>query len=141
MSSLQNRFVLKSRTQGRLTQAKPSSTWYLRQPWVVLLLIFALLISACSGPAPAAPAAGEATKAADATAAPAAAATGDKIKVGILHSLSGTMSISEVSVKDATLLAINEINAAGGVMGKQLEPVIEDGSSDWPTTVSRSVPT
>ncbi len=138
MSSLQNRFVLKSRTQGRLTQAKPSSTWYLCQPWVVLLLIFALLISACSGPAPAAPAAGEATKAADATAAPAAATTGDKIKVGILHSLSGTMSISEVSVKDATLLAINEINAAGGVMGKQLEPVIEDGSSDWPTFAEKA---
>ena len=50
------------------------------------------------------------------------ASGGDTIKVGILHSLSGTMSISEVSVKDAEMLAIDEINAAGGVMGKKLEP-------------------
>ena len=57
----------------------------------------------------------------------------DTIKVGILHSLSGTMSISEVTVKDAELLAIEEINAKGGVLGKQIEPVIEDGASDWPT--------
>ena len=57
----------------------------------------------------------------------------DTIKVGILHSLSGTMSISEVSVKDAEMMAIDEINAAGGVLGKQLEPIVEDGASDWPT--------
>jgi urea transport system substrate-binding protein len=57
----------------------------------------------------------------------------ETIKVGILHSLSGTMSISEVTVKDSTLMAIEEINAAGGVLGKKLEPVIEDGASDWPT--------
>ena len=54
---------------------------------------------------------------------------GDTIKVGILHSLSGTMAISETSVRDAEVLAINEINAAGGVLGKQLVPVIEDGAS------------
>lgn len=54
----------------------------------------------------------------------------DSIKVGILHSLSGTMAISETSVRDAELLAIKEINAAGGVLGKQLEPVVEDGASD-----------
>src|SRR6266849_2560172 len=53
----------------------------------------------------------------------------DTIKVGILHSLSGTMSISEVSVKDAELMAIDEINAAGGVLGKKLEPIVEDGAS------------
>ncbi len=53
----------------------------------------------------------------------------DTIKVGILHSLSGTMAISEVSVHDAELMAIEEINAAGGVFGKQLVPVIEDGAS------------
>ncbi|MBW3573428.1 MAG: urea ABC transporter substrate-binding protein [Actinobacteria bacterium] len=63
---------------------------------------------------------------------------GDTIKVGILHSLSGTMSISEVSVRDAELLAIEEINAAGGVLGKQLEPVIEDGKSDWPTFAEKA---
>jgi len=58
--------------------------------------------------------------------------SGDTIKVGILHSLSGTMAISEVSVKDAEMMAIEEINAAGGLLGKQIEPVIEDGASDWP---------
>ncbi|WP_264327725.1 urea ABC transporter substrate-binding protein [Romeriopsis navalis] len=57
---------------------------------------------------------------------------GDTIKVGILHSLSGTMAISETTVVDAEKLAIAEINAAGGVLGKQIEFVEEDGASDWP---------
>ena len=57
----------------------------------------------------------------------------DTVKVGVLQSLSGTMSISEVAVKNAEVLAIEEINKAGGVLGKQLEPVIRDGKSDWPT--------
>ena len=65
-------------------------------------------------------------------------ASGDTIPVGILHSLSGTMAISEVSVRDAELLAIEEINAAGGVLGKQLKPVIEDGASDWPTFAEKA---
>src|SRR5258707_6373943 len=55
------------------------------------------------------------------------------IKVGILHSLSGTMSISEVSVKDAEMMAIDEINAADGVLAKKLVVNVEDGASDWPT--------
>jgi urea transport system substrate-binding protein len=63
---------------------------------------------------------------------PPATDAGDTIKVGILHSLSGTMAISEVSVKDAEMLAIEEINASGGVLGKKIEPIIEDGASDWP---------
>ncbi len=63
---------------------------------------------------------------------------GDTIKVGILHSLSGTMAISEVSVRDAELLAIEEINAKGGVMGKKLQPVVEDGASDWPTFAEKA---
>ncbi|MFV2087400.1 urea ABC transporter substrate-binding protein [Micromonospora sp. LOL_021] len=62
----------------------------------------------------------------------------DTIKVGILHSLSGTMAISEVTVRDAELLAIEEINAAGGVLGKQIEPVVEDGASDWPTFAEKA---
>ncbi len=62
-----------------------------------------------------------------------AAAAGDSIKVGILHSLSGTMAISEKSVVDAEQLAIEEINNAGGVLGKKIEAIIEDGASDWPT--------
>src|SRR3954471_17268614 len=53
-------------------------------------------------------------------------ARGDEVKVGVLHSLSGTMSISEITVKNATLLAIDEINAAGGVLGKKLAAVVED---------------
>ena len=65
-------------------------------------------------------------------------ASGDTIPVGILHSLSGTMAISEVSVRDAELLAIEEINKAGGVLGKQLKPVIEDGASDWPTFAEKA---
>ena len=48
------------------------------------------------------------------------------------------MSISEVSVKDATLLAIEEINAAGGINGMMLEPIIEDGASDWPTFAEKA---
>ena len=52
------------------------------------------------------------------------------VKVGILHSLSGTMAISETSVRDAELLAINEINAKGGVLGKQIVVVQEDGASE-----------
>ena len=66
------------------------------------------------------------------TKAAAPAASGDTIKVGILHSLSGTMAISETSLKDTALMTINEINANGGVMGKKLEPVIVDPASDWP---------
>ncbi|MEY3486141.1 MAG: hypothetical protein RL075_146, partial [Pseudomonadota bacterium] len=54
------------------------------------------------------------------------------IKVGILHSLSGTMAISETVLKDTVLMAIDEINAKGGVMGKKLEPVIVDPASNWP---------
>ncbi|BER91626.1 urea ABC transporter substrate-binding protein [Atrimonas thermophila] len=54
----------------------------------------------------------------------------DEVKVGVLHSLSGTMAISEVTVKNATLLAIEEINAGGGVLGKKIVPIVEDGASD-----------
>jgi urea transport system substrate-binding protein len=66
------------------------------------------------------------------------AASGDTIKVGILHSLSGTMAISEKSVVDSTQLAIDEINAAGGVLGKKIEAIVEDGASDWPTFAERA---
>ncbi|XID91789.1 urea ABC transporter substrate-binding protein [Paenibacillaceae bacterium WGS1546] len=66
------------------------------------------------------------------------AASGDTVKVGILHSLSGTMSISEVTVKNSELMAIKEINAKGGVLGKQIEAVVEDGASDWPTFAEKA---
>jgi urea transport system substrate-binding protein len=67
-----------------------------------------------------------------------APAAGDTIKVGILHSLSGTMAISETTVVDAEELAIAEINAAGGVLGKQIEAIKEDGASDWPTFAEKA---
>ena len=56
----------------------------------------------------------------------------ETIKVGILHSLSGTMAISETSLKDMALMTIDEINAKGGVNGKMLEPVVVDPASNWP---------
>jgi urea transport system substrate-binding protein len=74
----------------------------------------------------------------DAAADPCAAGAKDGIKVGILHSLSGTMAISETTVVDAEMLAIDEINAAGGILGKQIVPVQEDGASDWPTFAEKA---
>ena len=56
----------------------------------------------------------------------------ETIKVGVLHSLSGTMAISETSLKDVALMAIEEINTNGGLLGKQLEPVVVDPASNWP---------
>jgi urea transport system substrate-binding protein len=64
--------------------------------------------------------------------------SGPTIKVGLLNSLSGTMAISEVTVRDSLKLAIDEINAAGGVLGKQITPVSEDGASDWPTFAEKA---
>ena len=54
------------------------------------------------------------------------------IKVGVLHSLSGTMAISETSLKDVALMTFDEINAKGGVMGRKIEPVVVDPASNWP---------
>src|SRR5215216_370767 len=56
----------------------------------------------------------------------------ETIKVGILHSLSGTMAISETTLKDTMLFLIDEQNKKGGVLGKQLEAVVVDPASDWP---------
>ena len=56
----------------------------------------------------------------------------DPIKVGILHSLSGTMAISETSLKDVALMTIEEINDTGGLLGRQIEPIVVDPASDWP---------
>ncbi|MCB1960083.1 MAG: urea ABC transporter substrate-binding protein [Rhodocyclaceae bacterium] len=63
---------------------------------------------------------------------PLAAQAADTIKVGILHSLSGTMAISETVLKDVALMEIEAINKAGGVLGKKLEPVVVDPASNWP---------
>lgn len=53
------------------------------------------------------------------------------IKIGILHSLSGTMAISEQSIKDIMMMGIEEINAKGGVLGRKIEPIVEDPASNW----------
>ena len=59
-------------------------------------------------------------------------AADDTVKVGVLHSLSGTMAISETSLRDILLFAFDEINKKGGVLGKQIDPVVVDGASNWP---------
>src|SRR5262249_47158698 len=54
------------------------------------------------------------------------------IKVGVLHSLSGTMAISETTLKDTVLMMIDAQNKKGGLLGKKLEPVVVDPASNWP---------
>jgi urea transport system substrate-binding protein len=102
--------------------------------WMLGILVVSLLaLIACGSGAPeptvdsGQPPAGSGTPADSAT-----------IKIGVLHSLSGTMSISETAVKDATEMAVAEINANGGVLGKQLEVILEDGASDWPTFAEKA---
>jgi len=96
-----------------------------------------LALVGCQQQAPAAggePAAGDKPATAPAAATPStepAPSTG-AVKVGILHSLSGTMAISETSLKDVALMAIEEINDGGGLLGRKLEPVVVDPASDWP---------
>ncbi len=63
---------------------------------------------------------------------PSFAASKDPIKVGVLHSLSGTMAISETALKDVALMTFGEINAAGGLLGRKIEPVVVDPASNWP---------
>src|SRR5262245_53500488 len=60
-------------------------------------------------------------------------AAAEPIRVGVLHSLTGTMGISEKPVVDAELMAIDEINQKGGVLGRQIQPIVVDGQSDWAT--------
>lgn len=62
----------------------------------------------------------------------------ETIKVGVLHSLSGTMAISETTLKDTVLMMIEEQNKAGGVLGKKLEPVVVDPASNWPLFAERA---
>ncbi len=67
-----------------------------------------------------------------------AAAQDETIKVGILHSLSGTMAISETTLKDVMLMLVEEQNKKGGLLGKQLEPVVVDIASDWPLAAEKA---
>ena len=66
------------------------------------------------------------------------AVTDDKVTVGILHSVTGTMAISETGSVQAEKLAIEQINAMGGVLGRKIEYIQEDGASDWPTFAEKS---
>ena len=106
-----------------------------RSGLLIFLLGVSLVVSACSSGS--GTGSGSGSEASPSAAQP-SGSSGDTIKVGILHSLSGTMAISEVSVHDAELLAIKEINEAGGVLGKKIEPIIEDGASDWPTFAEKA---
>src|SRR5260221_3050154 len=63
---------------------------------------------------------------------PGAASAQGTIKVGVLHSLSGTMAISETTLKDTVLMMVDEQNKKGGLLGKKLEAVVVDPASDWP---------
>ena len=66
------------------------------------------------------------------------AVTDDTVTVGILHSVTGTMAISETGSVQAEKLAIEQINAMGGVLGRKIEYIQEDGASDWPTFAEKS---
>ena len=60
------------------------------------------------------------------------AQTQGTIKIGVLHSLSGTMAISETTLKDTILMMVDDINKKGGLLGKKLEAVVVDPASNWP---------
>lgn len=66
------------------------------------------------------------------------AVTDTEVTVGILHSLTGTMAISETGAQEAEKLAIKQINDAGGILGRQIKVIQEDGASDWPTFAEKS---
>jgi urea transport system substrate-binding protein len=79
-----------------------------------------------------------AVQAADAVNTTGLAVTDKTVKVGILHSVTGTMAISETGSVQAEKLAISQINAMGGVLGRKIEFIQEDGASDWPTFAEKS---
>lgn len=62
----------------------------------------------------------------------------EDVKLGLLHSMSGTIALAESAIVDAEKMAIDEINAAGGVLGRKIVPVLEDGASDWPTFAEKA---
>jgi urea transport system substrate-binding protein len=68
----------------------------------------------------------------------AARAADDTIKIGVLHSLSGTMAISETTLKDTVLMMVDDINKRGGLLGKKVEAVVVDPRSDWPTFAEKA---
>ncbi|MCY4634318.1 MAG: urea ABC transporter substrate-binding protein [Acidobacteria bacterium] len=89
------------------------------------LVIFAFALTGCGGSG-------------DAPESTADGPTGDPIKVGVLHSLSGTMAISETTLKDTVLMMVDEQNAKGGLLGRPVEAVVVDPASDWPLFAERA---
>ncbi len=89
------------------------------------LVIFAAALVGCGGSG-------------DAPESSAEGPTGDPIKVGVLHSLSGTMAISETTLKDTVLMMVDEQNAKGGLLGRPVEAVVVDPASDWPLFAERA---
>src|SRR5262245_19452531 len=94
-------------------------------------ILTSALSFACKGPAGNTEPGAQSSAAAAVTAAPVVDERGP-IKVGILHSLSGTMAISETSLKDVALMTIEDLNKKGGVLGRKIEPVVVDPASNWP---------
>jgi urea transport system substrate-binding protein len=95
--------------------------------FVALLAVLGLVLAACGSDSSSSSSGGSGGE-----------PSGDTVKVGILHSKSGTMAISEQTVINSELMAIDEINAKGGVLGKQIVPIVEDGASDWPTFAEKA---
>lgn len=96
------------------------------------MAMFAMTLAGCGSTA------SDSGTSADGTTSAAAANGDDTVKVGLLHSLTGSMAISEKAVRDAEVLAIDEINAAGGVLGKQIVYVEEDGASEPSTFATKA---
>ena len=89
------------------------------------LVILAVALTGCGGSG-------------DAPESSAGGPTGDPIKVGVLHSLSGTMAISETTLKDTILMMVDDQNAKGGLLGRPVEAVVVDPASDWPLFAERA---
>jgi urea transport system substrate-binding protein len=122
-----------------LTSPATKPIWR-RTGGIAVVLTAGLLLSACGSKVETASSSGTSAAASGSEAAAAASAaescvdtSGDSVKIGFLNSLSGTMAISEKTVNDSLVMAADEINAAGGVNGKTLEVITEDGASE-PTT-------
>jgi urea transport system substrate-binding protein len=112
--------LFRSRPSYSALSQRPARKWSLRRLGVGAGLAVVLLLAA-------------GTLAAFFSRGSGARAGGLPLKIGVLHSRTGTMAISEKPVIDATLFAIEELNAKGGVLGRKVEAVVEDGASDWPT--------
>jgi urea transport system substrate-binding protein len=107
--------------------------------WLIVLAAACPLVSGCEKKEEAKTTETEAGKPVERTPyAEAPKATSDPIKVGILHSLSGTLAICETSLKDVALMTIEEINGRGGILGRKIEPVVVDPASNWPLFAEKS---